>query len=299
MYPKLERAAKALLLLLPLRWSRAIRYRRHSSRWPSLRHPRGLNEKINWRILYDRRDIWNWTCDKIESKRRALELSPGILIPEVLWFGTDLSELRDLQISGRWILKSNGSSQDVFVGQGPPDVDVLERVVDAWKSDFQWRVNGEIAYAYAQPGAILERWISRDAEPPYDYKVFVFDGVARFVHVHTTRFSGHRASVYTPDWIWIEEARQAHILPNETPVPPPPHLEELLRRAEQIGAGFDFIRVDLYDTAEGVWFGETTPYSWSGFRPFTPERFENELGDAWKLPSRADLAGRRTPPSRT
>lgn len=258
--------------------------------WPRVKDPRGINEKVNWRILYDQRDIWDWTCDKLVSKQWAARLSPGILIPEVIWSGTDLDELRDLGLDGRWILKSNRSSKDVVLGEGAPDIDELARVVARW-DDFQWRYLGESAYGHAADVAVLERWIGDSPEPPQDYKIFVFDGVARFVHVHRARFSGHRASLYTRDWERVD-CWQTHILPDEHDVPVPQHLQEMLRRAEEIGRGFDFIRIDLYDTAEGVWFGETTPYSWSGFRPFLPESFELELGSYWTLP---DLPTRRVP----
>lgn len=295
MNPILRRAAKALLPLLPLTASRAIRFRAHATHWPRLRTPLGLNEKINWRILYDRRSIFDWTCDKLESKRRAAELSPGILLPEVLWSGEDLSELAGIAVEGRWIMKSNSSSQDVIVGEGTPDIDLIAVRIARWKTDFQWKVNGERAYAHARRAVILERWISESSEPPNDYKVLVYEGVARYVHVHTTRFTGHEASLYTREWAFLDGVRQHHIPPNTAPVPRPPHLEEILYRAEQIAAGFDFMRVDLYDTEEGVWFGETTPYAWSGFRPFIPDAVERELGSHWHLPTRREVRGNRGP----
>lgn len=281
-------AAKRLLLFLPLPLSRAIRFRRHAGRWPRLRDPQGINEKINWRILHDHRDVWNWTCDKLESKRRVQALSPGILLPDVLWSGEDVTELAHIALSGRWILKSNSSSQDLLLGTGSPNIAEVVSVVEKWKTDFQWRVNGERAYARARRVAILERWIGESDQPPMDYKVFVFHGAALYVHVHSHRFTGHRASLYTRDWQMVP-TRQAHIEPHSEPVARPQHLAELLRRAEEIAAGFDFLRVDLYDTEVGVWFGETTPYSWSGLRPFLPRSYEIEIGNHWNLPDRAGL----------
>jgi hypothetical protein len=247
-----------------------------------LSDPRGINEKLNWRILYDRRAIWDWTCDKLRSKHEAARRSPGILIPEVLWSGSDVRELAGLGLEGRWLLKSNNSSKDMIVGEGAPNVSEISTAVAAWQ-DFQLSHLGEWAYGRAARVLLVERWIGESPDPPVDYKVFVYAGVARFIHVHRSRFSGHRASLYDREWNRIP-CRQAHILPDEQDVPAPPHLDELLARAEQIGAGFDSIRVDLFDTEDGVWFGETTPYSWSGFRPFTPESVELELGSYWTLP---------------
>ncbi len=284
----LKRVGWRAVGLLPTSWARAVIVRHRSGRWPNLRNPQGINDKINWRIVYDHRPIWDWTCDKLAAKKVAAERSQGILIPEVLWTGTDLRELADLPISGRWILKPNSSSHDVLPGQGQPDIAALLEATRDWNHAFTDHGLREYAYRHAQRVFVLERWIGSSDEPPADYKVFVFDGVAKAVQVHRNRFEGHRSSLYTRDWQRLL-ARQWHIKPDEIDVPRPEHLEEILRRAEEIGAGFDSIRVDLYDTAEGVWFGETTPYSWSGTAPFIPMEVELELGSYWTLPDRASL----------
>lgn len=278
----IKKLGHATLRVLPLPMSRAIRIRYYTGRWPRMKSPIGLNDKINWRIIHDHRAIWDWTCDKLASKGHAAQRSPGILIPSVLWVGEDVRELANLNIEGRWILKANRSSKNVIVGSGTPDVEALKAEVATW-NDFQWRDLGESAYAHAEPVLLLERWLGESDEPPMDYKIYVYDGVARFVHVHRNRFVAHRSSIFTREWERID-ASQTHILPDEITLPRPTRLDELLRRAEQIGAGFDFMRVDLFETNEGVWFGETTPYSWSGIRPFSPDSFERELGSYWTLP---------------
>lgn len=287
-----RRFVKQAVFRLPLRWSRAIRFRVHAGRWPRVRQPQGLNEKLNWLILFGNDSVEDWTCDKLAAREKVAELSPGILFSDVLWAGTHASELDRLAIDGRWILKSNGSSQNLLVGSGQPRADDVKRVIASWQMDFQWRINGERAYASARPVAVLERWISNETDPPVDYKILVFHGVARFVHAHSGRFRMHRSSVYTRSWEWLPEVRQHHIPPHDAPLERPPHLEEMLRRAEEIAGDAGFMRVDLYDTAEGVWFGETTPYAWSGMRPYLPDAFELELGSYWTLPDLPVAAAR-------
>jgi hypothetical protein len=40
-------------------------------RLPHVRNPVTFHEKINWRILKDRRGILAWTCDKLATKDYA------------------------------------------------------------------------------------------------------------------------------------------------------------------------------------------------------------------------------------
>ena len=47
--------------------------------------------------------------------------------------------------------------------------------------------------------------------------------------------------------------------------------------------GFDFIRVDLYITTEGIKFGELTNYPDAGQTPFEPLDFDLWLGSKWKI----------------
>ena len=42
------------------------------------------------------------------------------------------------------------------------------------------------------------------------------------------------------------------------------------RVAEKIGSAFDFVRVDLYEVDERIYFGETTFYPASGYARYHP-----------------------------
>jgi hypothetical protein len=66
----------------------------------------------------------------------------------------------------------------------------------------------------------------------------------------------------------------------------------MLRYAETLADGFDFIRVDLYDTADRVCFGELTVTPGGGASVLSPLEFDRDLGAMWH-PSRAAPAGVR------
>ena len=48
--------------------------------------------------------------------------------------------------------------------------------------------------------------------------------------------------------------------------------------AETIGSHFDFVRVDLYNTTEGIKIGELTFCSQSGYGLFTKKEFDFKYG---------------------
>lgn len=268
---------------VPVRLRRRLLYLKAHRRLLNLTEPITFNEKVNWRILHDRRPLLAWTCDKVEMKRNVALLDSAVLIPRTLWQGTDLQELKDRSFPDRWILKANHRSQCVYIGRGRPDLEALSEATDGWMTSFQATNLGEWAYEVANPSFLLEEWIGDEDQPPSDYKFFVFHGVVRMIQVDEDRFQQHRLSLFTRDWERIQASKD--LWDGTSTVGRPANLPEMIRIAESAARNFDFMRIDLFDTPNGVYFGETTPYPGGGLSPFSPKSFDSELGAFWHLPN--------------
>jgi hypothetical protein len=266
---------------LPLKARRRALFAIHNRRLPQLRNPVAFNDKVNWRILHDRRPLLEWTCDKLAMKDRASAIS-GIRVPRTLWAGTDLQELASAVLPERWILKPNHRTGCVYFGQGQPDIGELSAVTAPWLRPDEYRRLGEWAYSKARPMLLAEEVIGEPGSPPPDYKFFVFDGEVAAVQVDVSRHTQHQRRVYLPNWTPLNVEYGPYPLP--PPEPAPASLNRMLALAAELGSGFDFIRVDLYNVNGSVYFGEFTPYPTSGFDRFDPASFDTELGTKWKLP---------------
>jgi hypothetical protein len=78
-----------------------------------------------------------------------------------------------------------------------------------------------------------------------------------YCQVDVDRFTRHRRALCRlPEFTVIPVRTKLLEIPEQ--VAPPPHLHEMLRIAGELSREFTFVRVDLYDTAEGVYFGEYT-----------------------------------------
>ena len=86
---------------------------------------------------------------------------------------------------------------------------------------------------------------------------------------------------YTPGWQLVHVGSYS---PPCGEMQRPALLEELESAAKAIAGDLDFLRVDLYEAAGEVWFGETCPYPGSGLEPFSPREVDFEWGGSWKLP---------------
>lgn len=277
-----SRGWHAALNLLPLSTHRSILYAKTHRRWPNLTNPRLFSEKVNWRIVNDRRPLLEWTCDKLAMKEHLAD-APHVHVPETFWSGTDLADLADRPLPDRWVMKPNHRSGVVHIGGGrAPSLAELHHLTKGWLKPVQSDGLGEWAYSRAQRAILVEEWIGDGDQPPEDYKYFTFGGEPLLVEVHTNRYVGHRCNFYrTPDWTPVDITGG---YPSGTPNPRPRLLEEMLGAAAKIGECFDFMRVDLYATSRGVVLGETTPYPGGGRQRFLPVSYDAELGEAWELP---------------
>lgn len=250
---------------------------------PDFRSPRTLNEKLNWRILNDRRPLLEWTCDKLAMKDHARNCR-GLRIPRTLWAGTDLQELASATLPEHWVLKPNHRTGLIYFGHGRPDIAQLSELTAKWLHPVEAEKFGEWAYSKARPMFLAEEIIGTPGSPPRDYKFLVFDGDIAVVEVDAGRYSVHQLRYYLPDWSPLEV--QAGVYPLTPLEPAPASLDRMLAAAAELGSGFDFMRIDLYNIGREVYFGEFTPYPASGLVPFFPFSFDVELGARWTLPQR-------------
>ena len=271
---------EAAIFRLPLRARRHVLFAIHHRRLARLREPRTFNEKLNWRILNDRRPLIAMSCDKLAAKEYAAER--GLRTPATLWSGEDVADLAGLVFPERWVLKPNHRSGDVYLGSGSPDVAALRRVVADWQSWARETDKGEWGYTRARPLLLVEELLG-GAEPPADYKVHVFGGEPRFIQVDEGRFAVRTQRHYLPDW---SPAGFTRTYPLAAARARPAELPALLEASARVGAEFDFIRADFYLVAGEVIFGELTAYPGGGLVPFTPRAADRILGDWWQLPGR-------------
>ncbi|MBD8505170.1 hypothetical protein HT102_01525 [Hoyosella sp. G463] len=287
----LAQAHLAVVRAMPVTARRSYGYLLAMGRPPRLRHPRTFTEKVNWRILRDRRELLAGTCDKLRMKELAWQSAGDLVrVPRTLWSGRDLRELAGIALPHRWVLKPNHrSSGIVILGEGAPDIDDLVARTQGWLENPSWELGGEWAYSHARPMFIIEELIGDGSSPPCDFKFFVFDGVPRLVM--TSVDAGRTINTYTPDWKPFDICARKKL---GAPMPRPDSLDRMLAIAARIGGPFDFLRVDLYDHDGVVWFGETTPYPGSGMSDYSPRgKADAEIGSWWTLPDLALHEARR------
>jgi hypothetical protein len=98
-----SRWASSLSRTLPSPVRRAWRFRQSHDRLPPLLRPSTFNEKLNWRICWDRRELLSRTCDELAMKEHARQVAADLRrIRETYWFGPDVAGLSDVDLPSSW-----------------------------------------------------------------------------------------------------------------------------------------------------------------------------------------------------
>jgi len=240
----------------------------------SLGNPTRFTELVQRRKLRDRDRRVPPLIDKVAVKRFVAEaLAPEWVTP-TLWSG------EELPAAPAWpypfVVKSrHGCNQRRFVRDGGEDWRAIRRAATGWMSSAYGHWLDEWGYHAVPRGILVEPFIGDGAMLPVDYKFYVFHGRVAAVQVHLDREHAHRWILFDPLWRRLSSV-------NTDPDPAPPAtLDRMVAGAETLARGFDFVRVDFYDTGATPRFGEMTFYPGSGLDPFDPPELDEVLGRLW------------------
>jgi hypothetical protein len=252
-------------------------------RVPDLTQPRTLNEKVQWRKLYDRRPLYQIVSDKVAARDYlANRVGPDHLVP-ILGVFRKPEDIPWAELPTPYVIKAaHGSGWNRFVfDSAEVDLPELVHTLRRWLRTNYYYQGREWAYKGIPRRLIIEHFIGRGREAPQDFKFFCFDGVPQAIYVLQDRFTRSTITWYDTQWVFLPFSMHSPQGPTQ---PAPGALDEMLVIARKLSRGTDFLRVDLYCVDGRVYCGELTVYPGCGLDQFTPPERDEWLGGFWKLP---------------
>lgn len=255
----------------------------------NLNNPRTFTEKLQWLKLYNHRPEYTSMVNKYTVKDVVSEvIGKEHIIPTIgVW---DRPEQIDWdKLPNQFVLKTThgGGGSGVVICKDKSSFDkksAIKKLNKSLKTDL-YKINREWPYRNVSKQVIAEEYLSGDNGILNDYKLFCFNGIVKIFKIDLDRFSKHRANYYD---------KEGNLMPfGEVACPPdyirnvrlPEKLSTMISMAEKISSTHHFMRIDFYQNAQKVYFGEITFFPAAGFGKFTDEKWDLELGSWLLLPS--------------
>jgi hypothetical protein len=250
----------------------------------NLTAPKTFNEKLGWRILNDRNPAFPPTIDKVAVRERVAQIAgDGILIPLFgVWERIEDVPWEALPTAFAFKAAHGWNMQLLIRDKSKTSREETLAKAAKWLRYNHYRQAGEWGYKDVPPRLLAEELVAAPGGgPPVELKFQVFDGRVAALRVHHDRFTDHRVNFYDRNMQPLPVYQNSHPYRGWKL---PDNIAEYVTIAEQLGQGWDYVRVDLYQTDRGIRFSELTLYESNANRPFVPAAYDRTLGDMWRLP---------------
>ncbi len=117
---------------------------------------------------------------------------------------------------------------------------------------------------------------------PIDYKFYCFNGRADFIQICSEREKSLRLDYYDLNWNPLNYSTEEYKSGNT--FKRPTKLNEMIKIAEDLSEGFPYVRVDLYEINDKIYFGELTLTPAAGNLYYCTQEALDILGSKLKLP---------------
>lgn len=259
-----------------------IKYRMKFHRKIDLKNPKTFNEKLQWLKLYDRKPVYSTMVDKFEAKKYVASLIGEEHIIPTLGVWERFEDIDFDVLPNQFVLKCTHDSGGLVICRDKSKLDKVaaEKKINASLKTNYFFQGREWPYKNVKPRIIAEQYMEESSgKDLIDYKFYCFNGTPEYLYVSTGLENHATASIsfLTLNWEFAPFGRSDFKTFTELP-PKPTKLDEMLRLAERLSAGYKFLRVDLYQIENQIFFSELTFSPCGGMMPFDPPEWDKELG---------------------
>lgn len=263
-----------------------LRYHASLGKKLNLDNPVTFNEKLQWLKLYNRKPEYTIMVDKIKAKEYVAKLIGEEHIIPTLGVWDDPDDIDFDALPSQFVLKCNhnsGLGMCICRDKSKLDIRQVKEGLHKGLKQNYYLLGREWPYRDVPRKIFAEKFMQDgDKQDLNDYKFFCMDGKPEVLFISSDRARQVCFDYFDMDFNHLPMQQGG---PNcNGKIERPKHLEEMKTLAAKLSAGIPQVRVDFYDMAGQVYFGELTFFDSSGFAKFKPEEWDERLGKLITLP---------------
>lgn len=239
-----------------------LRYFHNRGRWPNLKNPKDLSERIIAMILAKDFKKYADFADKVKVREyiKSKGLEHILLKHYAVWDNPKKIEIDSLP--EKFILKANNGCGNHFICKDKSKFD-LENAKSSLEKTLNIKYIYETHYNAIKPLVFAEELLDTGTDSwPTDYKFTCVNGKVDHIFGAVEREVKTKYFTLDLDWNVLPYTKDEY-LPKK--YPPKPHkLKDMVEIAGILCKDFYFVRVDLYEHNDKIYFGELTFSPWGG-----------------------------------
>jgi hypothetical protein len=247
---------------------------------PDIENPQTYNEKLLWLKLYWRDERCYKIADKYEVRGYVGDAGLGDILIPLYGVYNSVEEIRLDELPKEFIIKTTHDSGGTYIVKDKTNCMQIRNAVKHIKRSLKngvYNRTKEWVYDKITPRIIVEQLLHDDLnESIIDYKIFCFNGKAKFLYVATDRSTDVKFDFFDLDWNWMNLTNGHNNNVNHPKKPR--NFDRMIEIAEILSSNFPHVRVDLYNLDGKIFFGEMTFFHFGGIVKFVPRTFDYDFG---------------------
>ena len=251
----------------------------------NLKNPRTFNEKLQWLKIYDRNPRYTDLVDKIRAKEIVGDIIGKQHIVPIYGQWDSATDIPFDLLPEQFVLKCNHDQGSVILIHDKEQVHREEITATLTQKLSRGVFCGTREYPYKniKPRVFAEEYLGGNI---VDYKFYCFNGVPRFLYCGQGLTEDHSLKIdfYDLEWQLMPFYRTDYKRLGK--IHKPERFSEMIDIATKLSKGVPFVRIDLFEVNNQVYFSEFTLCPASGLMPFVPKEYDRIVGEWLELPSR-------------
>lgn len=266
-----------------------LRYYFEMGKKLNLKNPQTFTEKLQWLKLYNRKPEYTTMVDKFAVKEYVAEKIGTEYIIPTLGVWDKVEDIDWESLPNQFVLKTThgGGSGGVVICKDKATFNrqkACQKLQHSLKSDIYLNYR-EWPYKDVPKRIIAEKFMMESGPQKVDndladYKFYCFNGEPIYCQVIRDRRTKETIDFYDMEWNHMPFVGLNPVVSNGgIPVVRPVYLNNMIDVCRKLSKDIPFARVDLYVIDDKVYFGEITFFPASGIGGFSPNEWNEKLGN--------------------
>lgn len=273
---------KSILYWIPKKSLTKLRYYYATQKKLNLKKPKDFNEKVLYLMLNEFGEKERDCADKYQVRNYVKEKGLKSILINLYDKYDDVDQIKFDKLPNEYVLKTNHGCGCTIIKIKDKEIDsnlAIKELKNSLKRNYA-KETLEYHYEKIKPCILCEEYLSENNKiSPTDYKIFCFNGKAKFLLVCGDRDSVVKKVYYDLNWDKLKCTKEEQIGEFDKPE----NFEEMIKVAEKLSEDFKFVRVDLYNINGKIYFGELTFTPRGGINTTIKQEYLDKWGELIKI----------------